>query len=102
LAVISGIEDWEDIYEFGEFKVSWLRNFSPFKNGISSHDVLSKLFSRLDTKTFNQCFIDWINSISEISNNEVIAIDGKIIRNSNYKNSSKSAYHMVSALCFRQ
>lgn len=96
-AVISGIEGWEDICEFGKLKVSWLKQFFPFSNGIPSHDVLSKLFARLDTKAFNQCFINWINNISEISDNEVIAIDGKTIRNSNYKNSSKSAYHIVSA-----
>jgi len=96
-AVISSVEGWEDICEFGNLKISWLRKFFAFKNGIPSHDVLSKLFARLDTKTFNQCFIDWINSISEITENEVIAIDGKTIRKSNDKNRSKSAYHMVSA-----
>jgi len=96
-AVISGCEGWETIHEFGVSKLSWLRSYFPYTNGIPSHDVLNNVFSRLDTKTFNQCFIDWINSISKLTDGEVVAIDGKTIRKSNNKNTAKSAFHMVSA-----
>lgn len=96
-AVISGVEGWESICEFGEIKIKWLRKYFPYVHGVPSHDVLSKLFARLNPKSFNQCFIDWINSVSNISDGEVVAIDGKTIRGSNYKNSSKSPYHVVSA-----
>ena len=96
-AVISGCEGWEPIHEFGDSKVEWLKSYFPYKNGIPSHDVLRRVFTKLDKDAFNQCFINWINSLSKHTDGEVIAIDGKTIRKSNDKNESKSAYHMVSA-----
>jgi predicted transposase YbfD/YdcC len=96
-AVISGCEGWESINEFGASKLNWLRAYYPYKNGIPSHDVLNNVFARLDTKSFNQCFADWVNSISKLTDGEVVAIDGKTIRKSNNKNTSKSAFHLVSA-----
>lgn len=96
-AVISGCESWETINEFGVSKLNWLKTYYPFSNGVPSHDVLNNVFARLDTKSFNQCFVDWINSISKLTEGEVVAIDGKTIRKSNNKKVGKSAYHMVSA-----
>jgi len=75
-AVISGTESWTFIHEFGLEKLKWLRKFYPYKNGIPSHDVLGKLFARICPDTFNQCFIDWVNSISKLSEGEVIAYSG--------------------------
>lgn len=96
-AVISGCEGWETINEFGVSKLRWLQTYYPFRNGIPSHDVLNNVFARLDTKMFNQCFVGWINSISKLSEGEVVAINGKSIRKSNNKKVGRSAYHMVSA-----
>lgn len=96
-AVISGCEGWETINEFGVSKINWLKDYFPYNKGIPSHDVLSRVFAKLDTKSFNQCFIDWINSISKLTDGEIVAIDGKTIRKSNNKNTSRSAFHMVSA-----
>ena len=96
-AVISGMESWTFIHEFGIEKIAWLRKFYPYENGIPSHDVLGKLFARICPETFNQCFIDWVNSISELSEGEVVAIDGKSIRGSKDNSSVKSAFHVVSA-----
>jgi predicted transposase YbfD/YdcC len=96
-AVISNSDGWEAIANFGESKLDWLRKFYPYKNGTPSHDTLAHVFSKIDTKKFNLCFVEWINSISEITNGEVIPIDGKTIRRSNDKNENKSPFHLVSA-----
>jgi len=96
-AVISGTESWTFIHEFGLEKLKWLRKFYPYENGIPSHDVLGKLFARICPDTFNQCFIDWVNSISKLSEGEIIAIDGKSIRGSKDNSNAKSAFHVVSA-----
>jgi len=79
-AVISGMDGWTSIELFGKTKLDWLRNFFPFKKGIPSHDVLGKLFARLDAKQFTTCFTEWVNSIAKITEGEVVAIDGKTIR----------------------
>ena len=96
-AVISGADGWTSIEVFGKAKLSWLREFMPYKNGIPSHDVLGNLFARLSSKEFTSCFTNWINSISKLTEGEVVAIDGKTIRNSNDDANSKSAIHLVSA-----
>ena len=96
-AVISGADGWTSIELFGKAKLAWLQQFLPYERGIPSHDVLGKLFARLSTKEFTNCFTNWVNSISDLTEGEVIAIDGKTIRNSNDDTSSKSAIHLVSA-----
>jgi predicted transposase YbfD/YdcC len=96
-AVISGADGWTSIELFGKTKLAWLRQFLPYEHGIPSHDVLGKLFARLSAKEFTNCFTNWVNSISTLMEGEVVAIDGKTIRNSNDDTCSKSAIHLVSA-----
>ncbi len=101
-AVISGTEDWNGISLFGESKLKWLRRFLPYKNGTPSHDVLGDLFARMDIVNFQNVFIKWINSISKITNGEIVAIDGKTIKGSGDSNVSHSAIHIVSAYATKQ
>lgn len=96
-AVISGADGWVAINQFGKIKLSWLRQYFPFENGIPSHDILGKLFARLNHQEFTNCFTDWIASISHFTNGEVIAIDGKTICKSNNQSTGESALHVVSA-----
>lgn len=96
-AVISGANGWTSIETFGKTKLTWLRQFFPYEKGIPSDDVLGKLFARLKAKEFTSCFTNWVNSISDLTDGEVIPIDGKTIRNSNDDTCSKSAIHLVSA-----
>lgn len=96
-AVVSGAEEWTTIESFGCTKLEWLRRFLPYKNGIPSHDVLGKVFSRIDPIGFNACFTNWINTVSDITKGEVVAIDGKTIRGSGDSEKPKSAVHVVSA-----
>jgi len=96
-AVISGADGWVSISQFGESKLSWLRKYYPYENGIPSHDVLGKLFARLNHKEFTRCFTNWIASISHFTNGEVVAVDGKSIRKSNDQSTGESALHVVSA-----
>jgi len=98
-SIISGwYEEWEDITFFGENNLVWLRKFYLFENGIPSHDVLNKLFNRLNTKEFNSCFMKWVDSIALKSEGRVIAIDGKTIRGMASR-FSDSKLHIVSAFC---
>jgi hypothetical protein len=96
-AVISGADSWTSINLFGKSKIEWLQQFFPYEKGIPSHDVLGKVFAALDPTEFSRCFTAWINSIAELTQGEVVAIDGKSIRKSNDKQIGKSALHVVSA-----
>lgn len=56
-AVVSGFQTYELIEGFEEERISWLRKFYPYKNGISSHDTLGEFFSRINPKEFSKCLI---------------------------------------------
>lgn len=99
-AIVSGFKEWKEIAYFGEAKINWLRDFFPFKNGIPSHDILNNVFNRLDTKEFNKCFMEWVNSIATLTEGRVIAFDGKTICG-NASNLGISKLHIVSAFCTR-
>ena len=94
-AVICGAESWQDISDFGEARISYLKKFLPYKNGIPSHDTFGRLFSMLDPESFRKCFIQWMQSFQkELS---VIAIDGKTVRRSFDKIKDKKPIHVISA-----
>ncbi len=96
-AVICGADGWADIEQFGNCKYKWFKKFLELPNGIPSHDTFSRVFSLLEPEQLQQCFRQWVESISRITFGEVIAIDGKTLRHSYDKKSNKLAIHMVSA-----
>ena len=96
-AVICGAEGWSDVELFGRSKYDWLRRFLNLSNGIPSHDTFGRVFSRIDPVQFQRCFADWVRGISELTQGEVVAIDGKTLRRSYDRSCGKAAIHMVSA-----
>ena len=96
-AVICGADNWVEIAEFGQAKADWLRGFLALPNGIPSHDTLGRVFSRLDPEQFQAGFLDWVQSISELTQGEVVAIDGKTLRGSGDRSSGRRPLHLVSA-----
>ena len=96
ISVISGAETWKQMVEFANSKHDFLKEFLELPNGIPSEDTFNRLFSSIDSSQFESCFIDWVNSISNISKGQVIAIDGKTLRGAK-SGGKKSPVHMVSA-----
>lgn len=100
-AVISGAEGWSDIVEFGHNKLDWLRKFIPLENGIPVDDTIARVISSLSVTGFQDCFQSWTQSVSDITEGECIAIDGKTLRRSHDRRSNKKALHMISAWASR-
>ncbi len=96
-AVICGADGWAQVEEFGYCKEKWFKTFLDLPNGIPSHDTFGRVFSLLDPKAFEECFMKWITNLATASKGRLVAIDGKTIRRSLDKANSKSAIHMVSA-----
>lgn len=96
-AVISGAEDWVSIERFGNQKEEWLRTFLELPNGIPSHDTFGRFFAALDPTAFEASFRAWVSDVAGHLGGEVLAIDGKTLRKSFDRASSKAAIHMVSA-----
>lgn len=94
-AVISGAENWTTVVEWSEMKLDWLRQYRPFANGIASHDTFGRVFSLLDARQFEACFIRWMHTLCPSLDGQHIAIDGKCVRGSHDGN--RSPIHLVSA-----
>ena len=96
-AVICGADGFTSIANFGEAKKEWLRQFLELENGIPSHDTIGRFFGLLDPEAFEARFSRWVREACEHVDGEVVAIDGKTLRRSYDRESSKAALHMVSA-----
>jgi len=98
-ATISGCVGLESTKLFGTQHLDWLRKFFPYKHGVPSHDTLGRLLACLDVLEFNNCFIKWVNNISDIVPGRVVALDGKTIRGAASTAALGSKLHIVSAFC---
>lgn len=96
-AAICGADTWVDIENFGKAKHDWLKQFLELPNGIPSHDTFGRVFARLDAERFQTCFIEWIQAVNEVTQGQIVAVDGKKLRRSHDKTIGKDAIHMVSA-----
>ena len=95
LAVICGAEGWQDVENYGKAKIDYLRQYLHYQNGIPSDDTIRRFFRAINPDHFKQIFCQWVNSIANVVDAKVIAIDGKSSRRS-YDGDEKML-HMVSA-----
>jgi predicted transposase YbfD/YdcC len=96
-AVICGADDFVSIAEFGQKKRKWLGQFLDVGAGIPSHDCFNRVLGAIQPAEFEKCLLSWITALHEITDGQIVAIDGKTLRRSFDAASSKSAIHMVSA-----
>ncbi len=82
---------------YGIAKQEWLEGFLELPNGIPSHDTIERLVARLRPEQVQQCFLNWVQAVFEISGRQLIAIDGKTLRGSYERDRKRSIIHMVSA-----
>ena len=92
LAIISGADGWVAIEAYGHAKYEWLKTFLELANGIPSHDTFSRVFSRIEPEQFQECFLSWVNSIVKELELNVIAIDGKTMKQYYDRNDQKKRY----------
>jgi predicted transposase YbfD/YdcC len=96
-AVICGADDFVAIAKFGRTKRDWLAQFLDLETGIPSHDRFNAIFAAIKPAEFEKCLLSWITAMHEVTDGQVIAIDGKTLRRSFDTANSKAAIHMVSA-----
>jgi predicted transposase YbfD/YdcC len=95
--VIAGADTWEEIARFAHMRRDWLAKFLDLCHGIPSHDTFGRVFSALDPVAFQQCLLAWVNALHEVSQGEIIAIDGKAAREAMARASAKGPLCLVSA-----
>ena len=93
--VICGADGWVAVETFGKAKEAWLRTFLELPHGIPSHDTFGRVFARLDPEAFQRSFINWVQALSELTEGQVIAVDGKTLRRSHDAVLGKAADPLV-------
>ncbi len=96
-AVVSGADTYEQIENFGYKREKWLNKFLELPHGIPSHDTFGRIMEKIIPNEFQSSFMRLIESVSELTKKQVIAIDGKTLRRSHDKAGDKKAIHMISA-----
>ena len=91
-AVICGADGWVEVEAFGHAKHKWLKTFLELPNGIPSHDTFGRVLGVLDPDQFQSCFLSWITAVSQVTQGQVIAIDGKTLRRSHDKALGKKGH----------
>ena len=99
LAVLCGADGWEAIELFGKSKKEFLRQVLELPNGIPSHDTIERLFQRLDSRKFEEAFMNWVKGLEISTSGKIISIDGKTLRGSRDEGNGRYAIHLVSAWC---
>lgn len=96
-AVICGADSWAEMEAFGLERQDWLKTFLKLENGIPSHDTFGRVFSLINPKQFQDCFLRWTRSLTQQLPGEIISLDGKTSRRSHQRKSGKKPLHLVSA-----
>ncbi len=56
-AIIGGAEGWEEIADFGEEHLEWLRLYGDFENGTPSHHTIARVMGMISAKQLQPLFI---------------------------------------------
>ena len=77
----SRCETFTEIQEFGRIRLEWLRKFSPYQNGIPSHDTIRRVLQLLKPEVLHEALSLIINELRQnLLERDVISIDGKCLR----------------------
>jgi predicted transposase YbfD/YdcC len=93
---IASCDDYEDIVEWGEAHLEFLRRFLPYHHGLPCADWLRTLMNRIDPEVFSACFTSWVRELRPDAA-DLVAIDGKTSRRSHDRAAGRQALHLVSA-----
>lgn len=95
-ATICGANDWEAIAQYGRTKQEWLKTWLELPNGIPSADTFNRVFARLKPEELQKCFMGWMQAVQNVTEGELLNIDGKTLRGAKESGNSCSLIHMVS------
>src|SRR5713101_9807558 len=96
-AILCGANDWVAVETFGKAKREWFQRFLELPHGIPSHNTFGRVFALLSPEHLQACFLGWIQAVAQVTDGQVVAIDGKTLRRSYDRRSARAAIHMVSA-----
>src|SRR5215831_17459408 len=100
--LLTGGEGFQNMELFGKRKRAWLQTFLVLPHGIPSHDTFGRVFARLKTKRFQECFLAWTQAVAQLTKGALVSLDGKTVRASFDRATASSFLYMLSAWCSEQ
>lgn len=97
-ATLADADDWVEIAMFAEAYQDYLRKYIELKNGIPSHDTISRVMGLVSPEIIQQLYVKWqelLNRNEGEALKKIICIDGKTMRSNKRKEGKPS--HIVSA-----
>ena len=95
--VLCGADSWVGIETVGKAKESWFRQFLDPEHGSPFHDPFGYVFAKIDHEAFQTHLVHWVARVFQVTQGQVVAIDGKTARRSHDKAIGKDAIHRVTA-----
>jgi predicted transposase YbfD/YdcC len=95
-ASICSCDDYEDVVDWGEARLDFLRRYLDFHWGIPCVDWLRTLMNRVDPELFSACFMAWVADCWP-EKPDLLALDGKTSRRSHDRRRGQPPLHLVSA-----
>src|SRR6202040_2867836 len=96
-AVVGGADSYEEIARFAVIRRDWFARLLDLRHGIPSADTFGRVLAALNPVAFQKCLLAWIAALHEISQGQIIAIDGKAAREAMARASDKGPLCLVSA-----
>jgi predicted transposase YbfD/YdcC len=93
---IASGDDYDDIVDWGEAHLAFLKGFADFHYGIPCADWLRTIMNRIDPNLFQACFSSWVAACWQ-DRPDLVAIDGKTSRRSHDRKTGQKPLHLVSA-----
>lgn len=94
-AIASRAKTYSEIALYSQCKADWLKSILELPYGILSNDTFERVMRWLNPEEFRKCFLSWVRGVAKLTKGEIVAIDGKALRDA--KDGEKSAIYMVSA-----
>jgi predicted transposase YbfD/YdcC len=102
VGVICGAEGWDDIHEVALDKQAWLEKFVPMPAGVPSADTVRRVVGAVKPEAFSACVSEWVQSLAEPLDGQVVAFDGKTLRGALKRSPLSKTLHQVHAWATKQ
>ena len=97
-ATLANADDWVEMQMFALAYEDYLKQYIELKNGVPSHDTISRVMGMLSPEVLQQLYNKWqelLNRNEGEKLKKIICIDGKTMRSNG--NKKQKANHIVSA-----
>ncbi len=95
-ASIAGCDDYDEIADWGDHHLDFLRRHGEYPFGTPRQDWLRVVLNRIDPALFEACFTSWARTLRADAP-DLIALDGKTLRRSGDEARNHKPLHVVSA-----